>query len=117
MTEQPRASELTKTEIVRNYAPSEEPWPELPTYSEEGWEFRTVSKRTCPGRTGETLLCPATGEQIPVTKPHICVVARRDQFPDVNSPTAEYKRFAFPDKETLRQWFEEGSADVDVGVH
>lgn len=117
MTEHTEAGEPTETEIVRRYAPADEPWPELPDYSEAGWEFRTVFRRTCPGRTGETLLCPATGEQIPVTEPHICITARREEFPNVDSPTAEYKKFAFPDKDTLGQWFEEGSADVKGVTH
>jgi hypothetical protein len=95
-------------EIVREYAPPGEFWPALPGFhSDSGWEFRTVSRRTCPGRDGETQLCPATGEDIPLAEPHIHVTARRDEFPHVPGPTAEFKHFVFPSRTELRQWFEE----------
>src|SRR5699024_5737016 len=93
--------------IVREYAPANQPWPALPDgFSEDGWEFRTVSHRTCPSRTGQTALCPTTGEQLPVTEPHICITARRDQHPGTPGPTAEYRHFAFENPDQLREWFE-----------
>ena len=99
---------VSLTDLVREYAPSGEPKPALPGFHpESGWEFRTVSRRCCPGRKGETQLCPATGEQFPVTEPHIHVTARRDEFADIPSQTAEFKHFVFPSPDELRQWFEE----------
>ena len=93
--------------IVREYAPPGEPWPTLPAFHpESGWQFSTVHRRTCPGRS-ETQLCPATGEEIPVSEPHICITARRDEWPDSPSSTAEFKRFVFRTWDELRQWFEE----------
>jgi hypothetical protein len=98
--------------IVREYAPPGEPWPTLPAFHpESGWELTTVHRRTRPGRKGETRTCPATGEEIPVSESHICVTARRDEWPDSPSSTAEFKRFVFPNRDALRQWFEEDSED------
>lgn len=94
--------------IVREYAPPGEPWPTLPAFhSESDWEFSTVHRRTQPGREGETQICPATGEAIPLSEPHICVTARRDEWPDSPSSTAEFKEFVFRTRDELRQWFEE----------
>lgn len=101
-------SDATVTDIVQKYAPPGQPWPTLPGFhSESDWEFRTVHRRTQPNREDETQLCPTTGEQIPVSEPHICVTARRDEFPNVPGPTAEFKHFVFPSRNELRQWFEE----------
>ncbi|EMA54861.1 hypothetical protein C450_04543 [Halococcus salifodinae DSM 8989] len=95
-------------EIVHEYAPPGESWPSLPAFHpESGWEFSTVHRRTRPGREDETQICPATGEEIPVSEPHICVTVRRDEWPGESSSTAEFKQFVFPNRDTLRQWFEE----------
>lgn len=94
--------------IVRGYAPSDEPWPTLPAFHPESdWEFSTVHRRTQPGRGDETQICSVTGEEIPFSEPHICVTARRDEWPDSPSTTAEFKRFVFRTRDELRQWFEE----------
>jgi hypothetical protein len=94
--------------IVCEYAPPGEPWPTLPAFHpESGWSFSTVHRRTCPGREDETRRCPSTSEEVPLTEPHICITARRDEWSDSPSSTAEFKRFVFRDRDALRQWFEE----------
>lgn len=94
--------------IVREYAPPGEPWPTLPAFhAESNWEFSNVHRRTQPGREDETQTCPATGEEVQVSEPHICITARRDEWPDSPSSTAEFKQFVFQTRDELRQWFEE----------
>ena len=96
------------TDLVREYTPPGEAKPPLPGFHpNSGWEFRTVCRRCAPSREGETELCPVTDEQLPVTEPHIRVTARRDEFAEIPSVTAEFKHFVFPSPDELRQWFEE----------
>ena len=103
--------EQSLTELIQSYAPEGEIWPELPGFHpDSGWELGTTCRRNCPGRTGETGLCPPTEEQIPIDEPHIFVTARRDEFPDTPSQTAEFKEFVFPSRDELRQWFEDDNA-------
>lgn len=99
---------VSLTDLIREYAPPGEAKPKLPGFHpDSGWEFGTVCRRSAPGRKGETELCPVTGEQLPVTEPHIYVTARRDEFDGKPSVTAEFKHFVFPSPEVLREWFEE----------
>ena len=100
---------VSLTDLVREYAPPGETKPPLPGFHpSSGWEFRTVCRRCAPGREGETALCPVSGEQLPITEPHIRVTARRDEFAGIPGVTAEFKHFVFSSREQLRQWFEEG---------
>jgi hypothetical protein len=75
-----------------------------PGYDDD-WTLSSISRRFAHGTRAETTIESPTGETVTLSEPHWDVTIKRDQFPQVKSPTAEYEHYVFPDASALVAWF------------
>jgi hypothetical protein len=74
---------------------------------DDGWTVASISRRFAHGIRAETTVESPLGEDVTLSDPHWYVTIKRDRFPQVASPTAEYEQYVFPDASTLAAWFDD----------
>jgi hypothetical protein len=76
-----------------------------PPDHDDGWTVASISRRFAHGTRAESVVESPLGDDVTLGDPHWYVTLKRDQFPQVKSPTAEYEHYVFPDASALAAWF------------